>query len=104
MRGPQGILGGGKGGEGWRDIAGRPGSFTTPTPRPHAHPALPGAQIGHTTDGGYGFGWKDDTGDSGDYPFDDTLATKLANEARTGAVGAVGAWGAWMGGCWRVGD
>lgn len=36
--------------------------------------------VGHTTEGGYGWGWKNDTGDTEEYPFDDTLAQKVANE------------------------
>ncbi|GBF96794.1 hypothetical protein Rsub_09650 [Raphidocelis subcapitata] len=36
--------------------------------------------VGHTTEGGYGWGWKNDTGDTDDYPFDDALAQKLAGE------------------------
>lgn len=51
-------------------------------------PDLPSLQIGHTTDGGYGLGWKNDTGDSDDFPFDDGMAQKLANE-----VGGLAVWG-----------
>ena len=39
-------------------------------------------QIGHTTDGGYGYGWKNDTGDSDEVPFNEALAEKIAGEVR----------------------
>jgi hypothetical protein len=68
----------------------RAGAGTITAAHPTQPPAPPSAQIGNTTDGGYGLGWKNDTGDTDEYPFDDALAQKLANEVRGGGAGAAG--------------
>jgi hypothetical protein len=49
-------------------------------PRRPPPPAPPPPKIGHTTDGGYGYGWKNDSGDTDEFPFNDALAQRLANE------------------------
>jgi hypothetical protein len=63
-----------------RRTCARPPRLRSP-PRPrHPRPAAAAAQIGHTTDGGYGYGFKNDTGSTDEYPYDDALAQKIAGE------------------------